>query len=297
MKFLIVSGLSGAGKSLVAKLLEDMGYYCVDNMPPQLIPPFAELCLASQGQGLYKRVALVTDVRAGQSFGDLFISLDKLRELNCDYKIVFVEASAEHIVRRYKETRRPHPLAQDGESLTEAILREERLLEPIRRRTDYTVRTSDLPPHHLEKQLRALFGENPGGKAMTVILHSFGFKHGLPRDSDLVFDVRFLPNPFYIPELRDLTGEDERVSGYVMRSEGAEPFFRLLSELISFLLPQYVAEGKASLVISVGCTGGRHRSVTIARQLHRTIGELGYPVTLTHRDIGRDSEQALGTVK
>ena len=286
MKFLIVSGLSGAGKTRVAQVLEDIGYYCVDNMPPRLIPPFAELCLASDG--LYERVALVTDVRAGQSFGDLFLSLDQLRELNCESKIVFVEASVEHIVRRYKETRRPHPLALDGESLEQTIAREERLLEPVRQRTDYTVNTSDIQTHQLEKQLRALLGENPHGKTLPVILRSFGFKHGLPRDSDLVFDARFLPNPFYVPELRDLTGEDERVSAYVMRSEGAETFVRLLSDLLVFLLPQYIAEGKTSLVISVGCTGGRHRSVTIARQLYPVIGALGYPVTLTHRDISRE---------
>ena len=287
MKFLIVSGLSGAGKSRVAKLLEDMGYYCVDNMPPLLIPPFAELSLASQ-DGLYERVALVTDVRAGQSFGDLFVSLDKLRELGCDSKIIFVEASVENIVRRYKETRRPHPLALDGESLEQTIAREELLLEPVRRRTDYTVNTSDLQAHQLEKQLHALFGENPDGRTLSVILRSFGFKHGLPRDSDLVFDVRFLPNPFYVPELRCLTGEDEPVHSYVMRSEGAETFVGLLSDLLAFLLPQFINEGKTSLVVSVGCTGGHHRSVTIARELARVAGELGYPVTLTHRDIGRE---------
>ena len=286
MNFLIVSGLSGAGKSLVAKLLEDMGYYCVDNMPPQLIPIFAKLCLASKGQ--YERVALVTDVRAGHSFSDLFVSLDILREMGCEYKIVFVEASAEHIVRRYKETRRPHPLALAGESLAETITREERLLEPVRRRTHYTINTSAVPTPQLADHLRALFGESPRAKTLSVILYSFGFKHGLPRDSDLVFDVRFLPNPFYIHELRDLTGEDERVSSYVMRSEGAETFFSLLADIISFLLPRYAAEGKTSLVLSVGCTGGRHRSVTIARKLYDIITSLDYPVTMTHRDIDRE---------
>ena len=289
MKFLIVSGLSGAGKSVVANQLEDMGYYCVDNMPPQLIPPFAELCLASQGHCRYEKVALVTDVRAGHSFTDLFVSLDRLRELGCDYKIVFVEASHDQIVRRYKETRRPHPLALDGESLAETIAREENLLEPVRRRTDITIYTSDMPTHHLEKQLRALLGEYPDGRVMSVITRSFGFKHGLPRDSDLIFDVRFLPNPFYIPELRVLTGEDARVSAFVCQSEGAEPFIVMLSKMLTFLLPRYVDEGKSSLVVSVGCTGGRHRSVTIACRLYDVIRGLGYPVTLMHRDINRET--------
>ena len=287
MKYLIVSGLSGAGKSRVAKLLEDMGYHCVDNMPPQLIPAFAELCLDSGNGGRYERVALVTDVRAGQSFGDLFVSLDKLRELQCETKIVFVEAWPEHIVQRYKETRRPHPLALEGETLEQTIQREESLLEPVRRRTDYTLNTSVMQGHQLEEHMRVIFGGHAGPKTLSVILRSFGFKHGLPRDSDLVFDVRFLPNPFYVPELRTLTGEDEAVSDYVMRSEEAETFVGRLSEMIDFLLPQYVAEGKTSLVISVGCTGGHHRSVTIARQLYRVIDSLGYSVTLMHRDIGR----------
>ncbi|MCL2748248.1 MAG: RNase adapter RapZ [Oscillospiraceae bacterium] len=285
MKFLIVSGLSGAGKSLTARLLEDMGYYCVDNMPPQLIPSFAELCLASQGQ--YRRVALVTDVRAGQTFSDLFIALDKLREMGCDYKIIFVEASHEIIVRRYKETRRPHPLAVDGESLSETIAREELLLEPIRRRTDITVHTSDMPSRHLERQLRSLLGEDPEGRPMSIIVRSFGYKHGLPRDSDLVFDARFLPNPFYVPELRDQTGEDGRVRDYVLHSEGAGPFIAKLGGMLAFLLPLYASEGKTMLVVSVGCTGGRHRSVAVARRLYEEIQSLGYPATLTHRDIGR----------
>ena len=287
MRFLIVSGLSGAGKSLTAKLLEDMGYYCVDNMPPQLIPTFAELCLASQGERLYERVALVCDVRACQSFDDLFTSLDRLSELGCEYKILFVEASVEQIVRRYKETRRPHPLALDGESLADTIVRENRLLLPIRQRKDFSIHTSDMPSHHLEKQLRSLLGEIPEGRQMSVILRSFGFKHGLPRDSDLVFDVRFLPNPFYIPTLRDLTGEDAGVCEFVMKSEGAVLFVEKLSDTLAFLLPKYVAEGKTSLVVSVGCTGGRHRSVTIAKELYDVVARLGYPATLAHRDINR----------
>jgi UPF0042 nucleotide-binding protein len=283
MKFLIVSGLSGAGKSRVAALLEDMGYYCVDNMPPKLIPSFAELCLASQGQ--YDRVALVIDVRAGQSFDDLFTSLERLRQLDCAYQILFVEASRAIIVRRYKETRRRHPLAFDGESLDETIAREERMLEPMRARTDYTVDTSVMSANELRDHLRALFAAAPDIRPMTVLIHSFGFKHGLPRESDLVFDVRFLPNPFYLPELRDLTGETAAVGDFVLDTEQARAFAGLLTGMISFLLPQYVAEGKTSLVISIGCTGGRQRSVAVSRLLHRFVADLGYQTTLTHRDM------------
>ncbi|MDR3207947.1 MAG: RNase adapter RapZ [Oscillospiraceae bacterium] len=285
MKFLIVSGLSGAGKSRVAALLEDMGYYCVDNMPPKLIPPFAELCLASQGQ--YDRVALIIDVRAGQSFDDLFSSLDTLRALNCDYQILFVEASAAIIVQRYKETRRRHPLALDGESLEETIAREERMLEPMRRRTDFTVDTSVMSATELRDHLRALFAAAPDIRPMTVLIHSFGFKYGLPRESDLVFDVRFLPNPFYVPALRDLTGETPAVSDFVLETEQAREFADLLTGMVAFLLPQYVDEGKTSLVISVGCTGGRQRSVAISRLLYRFVVDLGYQATLTHRDMGK----------
>lgn len=285
MKFLVVSGLSGAGKSQTATLLEDMGYYCVDNMPVPLIPRFAELCMASQGR--YDRVALVTDVRGGRSFDDLFLALGELRDMECDYQILFVEASAESILQRYKETRRRHPLAVDGERLEDTIAREFLMLEPVRSQADYIVNTSSMTTNQFREHLRDLFSDGPQARTMVVMINSFGFKYGLPRDSDLVFDVRFLPNPFHVYELRHLTGNDEEVSAYVEQFPQTRDFLELLKGMLTFLLPQYIEEGKTSLVVSIGCTGGRHRSVTIARLLHNYVGNIGYRVTLTHRDIAR----------
>lgn len=285
MEFLIVSGLSGAGKSRVATLLEDIGYYCVDNMPVELIPRFAELCVASGER--YNRVALVTDVRAGTSFDELFHCLELLRALNCAYKILFVEAKTEVILRRYSETRRKHPLAADAESIENAILRESELLIPLRSRADYVIDTSNLMPADLREHIIELF--SPDGKAhpMFVQVMSFGFKYGLPPAADMVFDVRFLPNPYYIGELRPCSGLDERVSGFVKGWPQTETFLTKLKDITEFLLPQYVAEGKTTLSIAIGCTGGRHRSVTLACELGAFVSAQGYNSTVTHRDIAK----------
>ncbi|MDR0381743.1 MAG: RNase adapter RapZ [Oscillospiraceae bacterium] len=285
MKFLVVSGLSGAGKSQVATLLEDMGYFCVDNMPVQLIPRFAELCMASEGK--YDRVALVTDVRSNRSFDELFRALGELSELACGYQILFVEATPEIIMQRYKATRRRHPLAVDGQPMEDTVAHEFHMLEPVRSQADYIVNTSVMTTNQLRDHLRDLFSDGPQARVMVVMVGSFGFKYGVPRDSDLVFDVRFLPNPFHVYELRPLTGNDEEVFSYVNRFPETQEFFSLLKGLITFLLPQYIEEGKTSLVISIGCTGGRHRSVAIARMLYEYVGEIGYRATLTHRDIAR----------
>lgn len=289
MEFLIISGLSGAGKSAVIKIVEDLGYYAVDNMPVTLIPAFAELYVKSSGQdrGPYERVALVTDVRAGQSFDALFASLSLIRAMNCDYRILYIESKTEVIIRRYKETRRRHPLQQDGEPLQHAIEHEEKLLAPVREQADYVVDTSELSSAALRTHLAGLLTGSVR-RPMVVTVMSFGFKYGLPLESDLVFDVRFLPNPYHIAELRSLSGMDEPVREFINRWPQTQDFLMRLKDMANFLLPQYIEEGKSGLVIAVGCTGGRHRSVMVARSLYDDLREKGYYVVLTHRDITRD---------
>lgn len=275
---------------MVAKLFEDMGYYCVDNMPVELIPAFAELYMAaqSQGQNRHERVALVTDVRAGQSFDALFQSLRLIKAMNCEYKILFLESKPETIIRRYKETRRRHPLAIDGESLEQTVSREFELLRPVREQADYIVDTSTFSTSELRGHISALFS-GKDRRPMIVSLVSFGFKYGIPMESDLVFDVRFMPNPYHIPELRALSGIDEQVREFVLKWPQTQDFLRRLKGMVDFLLPQYFEEGKTSLVLSIGCTGGRHRSVTIARHLFDDLQDKGYHAVLTHRDISRDT--------
>ena len=286
MKFILISGLSGAGKSKAASFLEDMGYYVVGNMPAALIPTFAELCMAGQGQ--YDRVALVTDIRGGQTFDGLFSALDQLHEMGCDYKILFVEATLETIVKRYKETRRIHPLAKNGRSLAEAVRVERTALEPVRQRAEYIVDTSALSTAKLRGEMLRLFGEGDGAPAMSVSVISFGFKYGIPIEADLVFDVRFLPNPYYIAELRDQTGLDDGVRDFVFGYQQTRDFMKHLENLMGFLLPLYVEEGKTALVIGVGCTGGHHRSVAVTRALADFIRQKGYSAAENHRDMTRD---------
>ena len=286
MEFVIISGLSGAGKSRAASFMEDMGFFCVDNLPAPLITKFAELGMA--GSGEYDRVVLVTDVRSGSNFDGLFQALDQLRAMQCPYSILFMDASDDTIIQRYKETRRSHPLAEDCDSLEGAIALERQMMEPLRRRADYILDTSELPTAKLKGELKRLFARGQKAEnSMSVNVTSFGFKHGLPREADLVFDVRFLPNPYYVPELRPLTGLDDGVRNYVFASPQTEEFLKRLTELLDFLLPRYVEEGKTALVIAVGCTGGHHRSVAIAHALARHIRELGYQAGENHRDMGR----------
>ena len=286
MKFILISGLSGAGKSKAASFLAEMGYYVVDHMPAALIPTFAELCMAGQGQ--YDRVALVTDIRGGQTFDGLFSALDQLHEMGCDYKILFVEATLETIVKRYKETRRIHPLAKNGRSLAEAVRVERTALEPVRQRAEYIVDTSALSTAKLRGEMLRLFGEGDGAPAMSVSVISFGFKYGIPIEADLVFDVRFLPNPYYIAELRDQTGLDDGVRDFVFGYQQTRDFMKHLENLMGFLLPLYVEEGKTALVIGVGCTGGHHRSVAVTRALADFIRQKGYSAAENHRDMTRD---------
>ena len=286
MKFILISGLSGAGKSKAASFLEDMGYYVVDNMPAALIPKFAELCMASPGR--YDKVVLVTDIRGGPTFDGLFDALDKLHDMGCDYKILFVEASVEAIIKRYKETRRNHPLSKTGRSLEEAVQLERSALEPVRQRAEYIVDTSALPTAKLRGEMLRLFGSGDTASAMSVSVISFGFKYGIPIEADLVFDVRFLPNPYYIAELRHQTGLDQGVWDFIFGYQQTRDFMKHLEGLIGFLLPLYVEEGKTALVIGVGCTGGHHRSVAITRALAEFIRQKGYSAAENHRDMTRE---------
>ena len=287
MEFIIISGLSGAGKSKAASIMEDMDFFCVDNLPAPLIPKFAELGMA--GQGEYDRVVLVTDVRGGTNFDSLFRALSDLKAMKCSYRILFMEASDETIIKRYKESRRSHPLAEACDSLEQAIALERRMLAPLRERAEYIIDTTNLPTAKLKGELRRLFakGETAQGQ-MDVRVISFGFKNGIPMEADLVFDARFLPNPYYVQELRPLTGLDAGVRDYVFAAPAAEEFLRRLGDLIGWLLPRYEEEGKTALVIAVGCTGGHHRSVAIAHALAGEIKSLGYPVSESHRDLGRN---------
>ena len=285
MEFLIISGLSGAGKSRTADMLEDLDYYCVDNMPIALIPIFAQLCMAANDR--YSRVALVTDIRERASFEELFKVLDGLWELGCEYRILFVEADIPVIVKRYKETRRRHPLTAPGITVEESIRNEIKLLAPVRERADYVINTSSLTLGMLQSELYRLFvGEKPESRMMVNVM-SFGFKYGIPIESDLVFDVRFLPNPFYVSELRNMSGLDAPVSEFVFKSSETKTFMNKVEDLIKFLLPLYVDEGKLSLTVAIGCTGGRHRSVAIARALSDSIAAMGYGTQNINRDINK----------
>ena len=283
MDFLIITGLSGAGKSRAADVLEDLDYYCVDNLPVALIPRFAELCIATGGR--YEKVALVTDVRAEKGFDELLKTLDQLKDMNCACRILYMDADVPTIVRRYKESRRPHPLAKRGGSIEEAVYREMDLLAPIRERADFIVNSSALTLGQLQAKLFELIAPSGLKRTLEVTVEAFAFKYGLPLDADLVFDVRFLPNPYYIEELRPLTGLDRPVAQYVFDSSEARKFMEKAEDLLSFLLPLYVEEGKLSLVVAVGCTGGRHRSVAIAAALTEYLKAAGVSAVNLNRDI------------
>ena len=284
MEFLIISGMSGAGKSQAADILEDMGYYCVDNLPIALMPRFAELCLASQGR--YERVALVTDVRERESLDGLLPALDGLWDMGLDYRILFVEADTSTIVRRYKGSRRPHPMQEAGGSIEGAVLREAKALEPVRERADYIINTTGLTTAMLQSRIRELLSRTERRFAITVT--AFGYKHGLPIDADLVFDVRFLPNPYYVAQLRPLTGLDPNVSNFVLARPEAREFMDRLCALLDYIIPLYAEEGRYALQIAVGCTGGKHRSVAVAVELVRRLSEKRENVTIALRDIEKE---------
>ena len=285
MQFVIISGMSGAGKSRAASDLEDLGFYCVDNMPAEMIPQFAQLCLATKGR--YEKVALVTDIRASMTFDALFQALQKLDDMHLQYSIYYIEASTAVIIKRYKETRRLHPLMKDGSTLENAIARERELLAPVRNRASAIIDTSNLSTGKLRGQLIDLVAGGMREHSMDVRVASFGFKYGIPLEADLVFDVRFLPNPFYVPELKHKTGMDSEVYDYVFSFPQTKTFIDKLEGMLSFLLPLYAEEGKSTLVIAVGCTGGHHRSVSVARCIASYLTALGYPAFENHRDITR----------
>ncbi|MCI9482002.1 MAG: RNase adapter RapZ [Oscillibacter sp.] len=286
MEILIISGLSGGGKSKAASFLEDIGFYIVDNMPAAMILKFAEFCAG--GNGRYGRVALVYDVRTADTFTELFEVLDTLKAKGV-CRMLFLDASPETIIKRYKETRRRHPLRDSADSLEAAVRRERELMEPVKDRADVVIDTSNRSTAQLRNELLARFGGEGEKGGMTVNVSSFGFKYGLPLEADLVFDVRFMPNPFYIEELRHRTGLDQPVSDYVFSFQRNQDFLARLKDLIGFTLPLYAEEGKTGLVIAVGCTGGHHRSVAVAHALTEYIRGQGYHVLENHRDMERES--------
>ncbi|BCK82730.1 RNase adapter RapZ [Dysosmobacter sp. NSJ-60] len=286
MEILIISGLSGGGKSKAASFLEDMGFYIVDNMPAAMILKFAEFCAG--GGGRYDRVALVYDVRTATSFTELFDVLDQLKTMECECRMLFLEASPEVVIQRYKETRRRHPLLGRTDSLEEAVRQERVLMEPLKARADVVIDTSHTSTAQLRARLLHEFGSETEQGSMAVQVVSFGFKYGLPMEADLVFDVRFMPNPFYIEELRPRTGLERAVAGYVFSFQQTKEYLVKLQDLLTFSLPLYAEEGKTALVIAVGCTGGRHRSVAVTHALAEFLrSHCGCPVAETHRDIAR----------
>ena len=286
MEILIISGLSGAGKSRAASFLEDMGFYIVDNMPAAMILKFAEFCAG--GSRRYDRVALVYDVRTANSPTELFAVLDSLKHSSSVCSLLFLEASPETIIKRYKETRRRHPLMKQADSLEKAVLEERDMMAPLRQRADYIIDTTHLSTAQLRGELLRNFGSGTAEKeGMSVSVTSFGFKHGLPMEADLVFDVRFMPNPYYIQELREKTGLDREVSDYVFSFQQTHDYMAKLRDLLAFTLPLYAEEGKTELVIAVGCTGGHHRSVAVTHALAGDIRDLGYRVRENHRDMNR----------
>ncbi|MCD7843306.1 MAG: RNase adapter RapZ [Clostridiales bacterium] len=287
MRFIIISGLSGAGKSQAAKFLEDAGYYTVDNIPAVLMPRFAEVCRS--GGSRYENVALVSDIRGGVDFSDFFSALDEMKSMGCEVKLLFLEASTEAVIKRYKETRRTHPLCTAyGLSLAEAIGEERELLSQVRERADYIIdSTTFTSTSKLRNTLLEMFGvQKSGGLEVSVL--SFGYKYGIPLEADLLMDVRFLPNPFYLPELRKLTGLDKPVTDFLYKYPETGQFLALYRKNLEFLLPLYAAEGKSVLIIGVGCTGEQHRSVAMCHAIAGQVAELGYTVREHHRDMTRD---------
>lgn len=282
MRFVIVTGMSGAGKLTAQKMMEDMGYYCVDNLPVPLIDKFVELILEPSQE--ITKVVLGIDVRADQSFDDVMTALEHLKAKGFPYEILFMEASDATLMKRYKETRRMHPLAMGGR-VADGIARERQILEKMKADADYIIDTSHLLTRELKEELDRIFISNKDYNSLMVNIVSFGFKHGIPADVDLLFDVRFLPNPFYIDELKPKTGNDREVRDYVMSFPEAEEFLQKLTDMISFLIPNYIKEGKNQLIVGIGCTGGKHRSVTLANKLYEQLKDKGnYGLTVSHRD-------------
>ncbi|MCM1025917.1 MAG: RNase adapter RapZ [Roseburia sp.] len=283
MRFVIVTGMSGGGKSTALKMLEDAGFYCVDNLPVSLIEKFVELISLPNSE--VSKVVLGLDVRSDQSFQDATRVLEQMKNKGFQFEILFMDANEEVLIKRYKETRRVHPLALEGR-VEDGVRKEREVLEKIRRSADYVIDTSNLLTRELKEELDRIFVANEEYNSLMITVMSFGFKYGIPSDADLVFDVRFLPNPFYIDELKEKTGKDREVQDFVMKHEESGIFMDKLTDMIRFLIPNYVKEGKYRLVIAIGCTGGKHRSVTLAGELYRRMKDKGnYGIKLYHRDV------------
>ena len=285
----VVTGMSGAGKSMVVKQLEDMGFFCVDNIPPALIPTFIEIC-RSGGEKM-ARIALVADIRGGELLNELMPSIDAVREMGVAATILFMEASDATLVKRYKESRRSHPLAPQGRVLA-GIEAERSALEQIKRDSTHVVDTSNYTVGRLRTEIEKIVGEGAAFTGIVADILTFGYKYGLPLDCDLVFDVRFTPNPFYVPSLKKLTGKNARVAEYVFGFTETSVFMDKLVDMLEFLIPYYKREGKSQLVIGVGCTGGKHRSVAIGAALRDRLEQLGHRAVVEHRDIEKDSKAA-----
>ncbi|CAM2884477.1 RNase adapter RapZ [Hathewaya histolytica] len=291
MNFVIVSGLSGAGKTQAMRALEDLGYFCVDNLPPTLIPKFAEAC--GRGSAKVQKIALAIDIRGGEFFEDIYESFNYLTENEYNYEVLFLEANDDILVKRYKESRRKHPLAPDGRILT-GITSEREKLRKVRDKANNIINTTKLSTRALREKITQIYEEE--GQLETEIIVtvlSFGFKYGIPVDSDLVFDVRFLPNPFYINSLKPYSGLDSQVRDYVFEFEETNKFVEKLVDMLQFLIPNYKKEGKRQLIVSIGCTGGRHRSVAITNRIYELLGEKGFKTNIDHRDINEDANRGV----
>ncbi len=281
MEFLVITGMSGAGKSQAMNVLEDMGYYCMDNLPPALLTNFAELCLESEDE--IRKVAVVVDIRSGEFFDHLFKSLQGLYDMGIKHKILFLDASPEVLVKRFKELRRPHPLNPEG-SIIEGISEEEKIMKDVKRRADHIIDTSNLTLGMLKEEISNLILKEDEIRSISISIISFGFKNGTLIDGDLVFDVRFIPNPYYIPELKEYNGTDQAVKDYVLKWPQTNIFISKTVDMLEFLIPHYTIEGKTQLIVGIGCTGGRHRSIAISNEIGRILEEHGHRVSVEHRD-------------
>lgn len=286
MRFVIVTGLSGAGKTMTIRYMEDMGFFCVDNLPPKLIPKFAELCYEAEGK--IDKIAVVVDIRGGGFFDQLFECLYSMKEAGYSYEILFLETTDNVLIKRYKESRRMHPLVKEGRIIS-GIHMEREKLNSVKERADYIVDTSSLNPKDLKKVLKDLFIEDKKFDDLIISIISFGFKHGILLDADLIFDVRFLPNPFYMEELKNYSGKEPQVRNYVFMFPETHEFIDKLHDMLEFLIPYYIKEGKSQLVIGIGCTGGMHRSVALGEELYKILQSKGHRVMIDHRDILKHS--------
>lgn len=283
-RILIITGMSGAGKTQVMRTLEDLNYFCVDNLPPALIPKFAELCMQTEGK--VNRIAFVIDIRGGEFFEEMVGVLDEMKLNGTKYELLFLDASDEVLIRRYKETRRRHPLANEG-SLSQGITKEREKVGNVRAKATHILDTTNTTTTDLRDKIIALYGSGDSLSKMNVIIQSFGFKHGIPLDCDMMFDVRFLPNPFYVPELKMLTGNDQEVMTYIWNYQITREFTKKLEDIVLFLLPEYEKEGKSQFTIAIGCTGGNHRSVFIANKLCDFLRGHDYETQVAHRDLNK----------